>query len=193
MPCRIGTQNLVALYSRLRKSNVSMPDSIDGISYPAAVARKPRRLDFSTPRIRFLRSSSEKLIEFSLENEFQTFLYFEKRRTQRSKGCFVLLLLELSPSLQKGLIDNLIATLRDSMRETDIAGWHKTGAVIGIVFTEVDPMNSAAISEVLLNKTVAALTLRFPTEIMRDIRAKVTSFPEHLRDERQAELHTAVG
>ena len=79
------------------------------------------------------------------------------------------------------------------MRETDIAGWYRTGTVMGVVFTEVDPTNSAAISEVLLNKTIAALSLRFPEEVMSNIFAKVTPFPENLRDEHLEELQSAAG
>jgi len=170
-----------------------MIKSIDKILRPEIVSRKPRRLDLSTPRLRSFCSYSEKLIEFSPEKEFQTFLYFEKRRATRSRSCFVLFLLEVSPSLQESCIDSLVAALRDSMRETDIVGWYKTGTVIGVVFTEVDPVNSAAISEVLLNRTVGALSLRFPNEVMSNILARVTAFPQDLQDQPQEELQSAAG
>jgi hypothetical protein len=136
--------------------------------------------------------SSEKMIDFSPEKDFQTFLYFERRRAARSKRCCALLLLEVGSSLEKSQIESLVAALQSSMRETDIAGWYKAGTVIGVVFTEVDPANSAAISEILLNKTVGALSLRFPKEVMSNILAKVTAFPENLQDERQPELQSAV-
>ena len=105
----------------------------------------------------------------------------------------MLFLLEVSPSLQESCIDSLVAALQDSMRETDIAGWYKAGTVIGVVFTEVDPVNSAAISEVLLNKTVGALSLRFPKEVMCKILARVTAFPENLQNEQLEELQSAAG
>ena len=170
-----------------------MINSIDRRLLPEIVARKPRRLELSAPPLRSFCSNSAKLMEFSPEKKFQTFLHFEKRRAERSRKCFVLFLLDVGPSLQESCIDSLVAALQDSMRETDIAGWYKTGTVIGVVFTEVDPMNSAAISKVLLNKTVGALSLRFPTEVMSNILARVTAFPEKLQDERQAELRSAVG
>jgi hypothetical protein len=170
-----------------------MINSNDRMSLPKMVVRKPRRLDISTARLKSFCRKSETLIDFSPEKDFQTFLHFEKRRVARSRSCFVLFLLEVSPSLQQNCIEGLVAALRNSMRETDIAGWYKTGTVIGIVFTEVDPANSAAISEVLLNKTVGALSLRFPKEVMSSLFAKVAAFPENLHDEQQEELQSAAG
>jgi hypothetical protein len=170
-----------------------MTDSTDRMLLPKIVARKPRRLDLSVPRLKSFCRNSENLIEFSPEKDFQTFLYFERRRAARSKSCCALLLLEVSSSLEKSQIESLVAALQDSMRETDIAGWYKTGSVIGVVFTEVDPTNSAAISEILLNKTVGALSLRFPKEVMSRIFAKVAAFPENLLDEQQEELRSAAG
>jgi PleD family two-component response regulator len=170
-----------------------MPDAIDKILLPRLTVQKTARKYSSTVQPRALSTISDKLVELAREAEFQTFLRFERRRAERSGRCFVLLLLEIGRSLQKNRIDTLARALRDSMRETDLAGWYKTGSVIGVVFTEVDANYAPAISEVLLNKVVAALNSRLPDEVMSHICATVTIFPGKPQDERQIELQKAAG
>jgi hypothetical protein len=170
-----------------------MPDSTEKILLPRLTVRNPGRKYSSTVRPRALSTTSDKLVELAPEETFQTFLRFERRRAERSGRCFVLLLLEIGSSLQKNRINTLASALRDSMRETDLAGWYKTGAVVGVVFTEVDADYVPAISEVLLNKVVASLNLRLPDEVMSNVSAKTTVFPGDLQDNKRIALQSAVG
>src|ERR1700742_2520267 len=130
-----------------------MSDIVDNAFLPRLAVQNPRRRRVSNTQSRALSLPADSLVELVPEKEFQTFLHFERRRSQRHRKCFVLLLLEVGAAFQTTWLNTLASALRDSMRETDVAGWYKTGGVIGVVFTEVNPISSASISAVLLNKT----------------------------------------
>ena len=88
-------------------------------------------------------------------------LALERKRTDRSRRCFVLMLLE-SESLLKGVkkseaLNNIVDALSSSTRETDIKGWYKDGSVIGVIFTEIGDASGGAVANALLNKVTNAL------------------------------------
>src|SRR6202030_2434084 len=65
----------------------------------------------------------------------------ERKRTERSRKPFLLMLLDLGhgiPSERNGqVLRRLLSALSTSTRETDITGWYQKNSVIGIMFTEV--------------------------------------------------------
>jgi sugar transferase (PEP-CTERM system associated) len=75
------------------------------------------------------------------EEMFHQILYMEKRRAERSKKPFFLMLLNT-----KGLADtishvqflmSLEPALAAATRETDIKGWYEEGFILGVLFTEL--------------------------------------------------------
>lgn len=75
---------------------------------------------------------------------FAQLLSLERKRTDRSQRPFLLMLLDLRRLLreaphQKGkLVKSLIKALQLCARQTDVIGWYKHNALIGIIFTELD-------------------------------------------------------
>src|SRR5690349_14106508 len=63
------------------------------------------------------------------EQEFARALTLERKRAERSRKLFVMLLLEVRPPHRGAERDTLLARtvpiIRGSIRETDVAGWHK--------------------------------------------------------------------
>jgi lipopolysaccharide/colanic/teichoic acid biosynthesis glycosyltransferase len=87
-------------------------------------------------------------------------LCLERNRAERSGRRLVLMLVE-SPSLlkheeQTGAAKKIQHVLSRVTRETDIKGWHKDGAVIGVIFTEI-PMAETSIVQILSRKVNQAL------------------------------------
>ena len=79
------------------------------------------------------------------EGFFNDLLRVEKRKTERSRRPFLLMLIDLEhPDLhEKEEVARQIAiALFSTSRETDVKGWHKRAAVIGIIFTEPNPENN---------------------------------------------------
>jgi lipopolysaccharide/colanic/teichoic acid biosynthesis glycosyltransferase len=77
-----------------------------------------------------------------LEEHFNSLLCLERKRTERSKKPFLLMLLnieKLSAMNGNHEIANRIAYMLCSVtRDTDIKGWVKENSVIGVIFTEIN-------------------------------------------------------
>jgi exopolysaccharide biosynthesis polyprenyl glycosylphosphotransferase len=65
----------------------------------------------------------------------------ERRRTERSRRGFALMLLDASELLaansREDSLDAILAALTESTRDTDIQGWYEDNSVIGVIFTEI--------------------------------------------------------
>jgi len=75
------------------------------------------------------------------EEGFRRVISRERRRTERSRKPFLLMLLDLGdpqlPSVANGKnLGRLLTALSASTRETDVAGWYKDDCIIGMMFTE---------------------------------------------------------
>jgi len=95
------------------------------------------------------------------EETFQNMLTLERRRAERSRKPFVLMLLDASLSPDAGTADLLMSrvtsVLLKSTRETDLVGWYKKGVILGILFTEVSVEVTTPITEILHSKVVSAV------------------------------------
>ena len=112
-----------------------------------------------------------------------TMLRLERKRTERSNRRFVLMLLEGCALLKAGeeqdTFHKVVAALSHSTRETDIKGWYKNHAVIGMIFTEVGEAEGKSIAKALLNKVTNALCATLGVEQINEIKLSFHVFPEH--------------
>jgi lipopolysaccharide/colanic/teichoic acid biosynthesis glycosyltransferase len=95
------------------------------------------------------------------EETFKRMIAVERKRTERSGGCFLLMLLEAGnqQSLgknEKSLI-NILSVLHSSIRETDMIGWYKDRTTVGVMFTGLSRMDTSSILSVILNKVSTTL------------------------------------
>ena len=92
---------------------------------------------------------------------FHTMLTFERRRAERSRKPFVLMLIDSQAVHLNGnarsFRDRFTSIVTHATRETDIVGWHKEGAVLAVIFTETNHGEGSPITEVLYAKVVTAL------------------------------------
>ena len=93
-------------------------------------------------------------------SQFQLLLQVERRRTERSKKPFILMLVDLSAVPVGRHPDDELAKLRfvllSGSRETDIRGWYEQDKIMGIIFTEVTSVDKASIEHILkkVNDTI---------------------------------------
>src|SRR5208283_597016 len=70
---------------------------------------------------------------------FRRMLAIERKRTERSKEPFLLMLLDAgSPTgseLNGDALKNMATSLLESSRETDIIGWYNESKTVGVMFT----------------------------------------------------------
>jgi lipopolysaccharide/colanic/teichoic acid biosynthesis glycosyltransferase len=110
-------------------------------------------------------------------------LSLERKRSERSGTGFVLVLLDSTRLLksQGGLqaIEGALLALSRSSRDTDIQGWFKDGATIGVIFTELAlDADERSIATALLSKVTMALTSALSLRQIHGISLSLHAFPE---------------
>ena len=90
------------------------------------------------------------------EDMFTKVLSIERKRSERSRQRFVLMLVHTGELLEaeegEAMLGAIIRVLSMSIRETDLPGWYKENGVIGVICTEIgsgsiDSIISALIAE----------------------------------------------
>jgi lipopolysaccharide/colanic/teichoic acid biosynthesis glycosyltransferase len=114
------------------------------------------------------------------ETNFQRLLGIERRRTERSKKPFLLMLLDISSLMAeeyKEIIFKLESSLSGILRETDIRGWYNERGVIGVVFTEMASLEAPAIEEIF-RKIHRLLNDKLPEILFKKIAISFHIYPE---------------
>jgi lipopolysaccharide/colanic/teichoic acid biosynthesis glycosyltransferase len=118
------------------------------------------------------------------EDTFHTMLALERRRAERSRKPFVLMLLDAHSLFQNGnsgrLLEQLTSAVLASSRETDLIGWYKQGSILGVIFTEVNLSEKNPITQALLGKVVKALHERVDRQYASKVVITAHLFPENL-------------
>jgi len=126
------------------------------------------------------RSDGVEQEEVLVENVFHSMLTLERRRAERSRNPFVLMLLDAN--LENGAAEQILAQAVDivvaSKRETDLVGWYKQGAILGVIFTEVNVEAEAPIAETLRTKIETAFAKHLGRERAAKIAISFHVFPE---------------
>src|SRR5262249_11565764 len=115
---------------------------------------------------------------------FTRTLYIERKRSERSGRAFVLMTLESPRLLHSGgdrqAPDKVLLVLPASPRDTDIKGWYKDGATIGVIFTELGPnVDGRAVIGALLNKVITALSSTLTIGQINEIKLSFRVYPEN--------------
>jgi lipopolysaccharide/colanic/teichoic acid biosynthesis glycosyltransferase len=114
------------------------------------------------------------------ENVFHSMLTLERRRAERSRKPFVLMLIDAN--LENGTAEVILRQAVDivvsSKRETDLVGWYKQGAILGIIFTEVTLEGDLPITETLRSKMETAFIKHLGRERSAKIAISLHIFPE---------------
>ena len=114
------------------------------------------------------------------ETVFHSLLTHERRRAERSRKPFVLMLLDAnledgsSAEILKRAVDVILA----SKRETDLVGWYKRDMILGIIFTEVNVDGERPITDTLRDKIETALSKFLGREPAAKISISLHLFPE---------------
>jgi len=116
------------------------------------------------------------------EETFRRTIAVERKRTERSKSPFLLMLLETGDGVraeqQRVILDVIIAALTLSSRDTDIVGWYKERAVVGAMFTGLTGDDRASIVDMIVERVSGTLRDELPAEQFEQIRISVHFFPD---------------
>jgi len=115
------------------------------------------------------------------EAAFLQALCVERKRAERSRKRFVLMLLEFEP-VRSGnrdlLVNKTVSVIRSSIRETDIAGWHREYSALGVIFSELGTATKDSILGALGGKMTAALRAVLSDEQFVQINMTFHCFPD---------------
>lgn len=116
------------------------------------------------------------------QRSFQRAICQERKRAERSRKSFLLLLLDIGQlCAQDGHdagIKTIISSLLATSRDTDIAGWYHEGTVLGAMFTEIAAEGRTVIVSAILSRVNGALYNNLPFEKFNLITLSHCLFPE---------------
>jgi lipopolysaccharide/colanic/teichoic acid biosynthesis glycosyltransferase len=116
------------------------------------------------------------------EDTFKRTIAVERKRTERSKDPFLLMLLETTS--HQGLekhengLNSILSVLPSSIRETDIIGWYKHRATIGVMFTGLARNDKNAILSVILGKVSTTLRDQLTQDQFNQVTFSFHFFPD---------------
>jgi lipopolysaccharide/colanic/teichoic acid biosynthesis glycosyltransferase len=116
------------------------------------------------------------------EESFQKMISLERKRTERSRKPFLLMLLDMGnclPSDKNGrTLQKTLSALSVTTRETDVTGWYKNNSVVGVMFTEIGIEDRSSIVSTMLTRISEALRRDLSLEQINQINISFHLFPE---------------
>ena len=106
----------------------------------------------------------------------------ERKRTERSGQPFVLLLIDggtCLPSDRNGrVLSKILSALSLSTRETDVTGWYKDHAIVGVMFTDISAEDRESIFGTVMSRVTDTLQHNLSLEKFQQISISLHVFPE---------------
>jgi len=116
------------------------------------------------------------------EESFHRMISLERKRTERSKKPFLLMLLDMGdrlPADQNGkALDKILSALSLSTRETDVTGWYKNNSVVGVMFTEFGADAHNTIMSTMMTRVSETLRNNLNSQQFGEISISFHLFPE---------------
>jgi lipopolysaccharide/colanic/teichoic acid biosynthesis glycosyltransferase len=116
------------------------------------------------------------------ENSFHRAISVERKRTERSQRPFLLMLLDLGRIMVDDkhgkILDKILSSLSMSIRETDVTGWKKSGAILGIMFTEIPTEGRTSIVGTMMSRVSGVLYNNLTFDQFNQITISYCVFPE---------------
>jgi len=122
------------------------------------------------------------------EEAFQYFLEIERKRSELSNLPFLLMLVDFNkhPRIDAVTADKLFSVLSVCLRDTDFIGWYREGRVAGAVLTQhVEATDGDDLADVARGRIEVALRQRLPSELARQLHARVYQVPPHVTSRAQ--------
>jgi lipopolysaccharide/colanic/teichoic acid biosynthesis glycosyltransferase len=121
------------------------------------------------------------LTRFTLPEElFLGMLCLERKRAERSENKFALVLIDVRAAIAAnsgaGIVTRIVKGIDGARRETDLLGWYRTDAILGVIFTELGDVPEAEVNQHLQNKISAGLALELTKEELEQIEVSLHVF-----------------
>lgn len=115
------------------------------------------------------------------EESFRRVIAIERKRTERSKSPFVLMLLEVtnqSPEKAATALESVMSVLLATSRDTDLVGWYKSKNTIGALFTGLVAGDKSSILMTILSRATNTLRDELSFEQFNLINISLHYYPD---------------
>lgn len=115
------------------------------------------------------------------EESFRRVIAIERKRTERSKSPFVLMLVEISnqnSTKTAPALEIVMTSLLASSRDTDVVGWYKGKNTIGALFTGLVPGEKSALLMTILTRATSTLREELSFEQFNLISISLHYYPD---------------
>jgi len=112
---------------------------------------------------------------------FRRMIALERKRSERSRKPFMLLLLDMGdrPSERNGrILGTILSVLSLATRETDVTGWYTNDSVVGVMFTEIAVNDKSSIPGAILARVTDTLRNHLAFEQFNRVSVSFHVFPE---------------
>jgi len=118
---------------------------------------------------------------FYSAHSFHHMLRIERKRAERSKKPFLMMLLDLSGLHTRHRNSHILEKIRSALasctRETDIRGWYERNKTVGAIFTEMASIDESSV-EIVFRKLHSAFAEVLDPEWIKEIKISFHIFPE---------------
>lgn len=114
------------------------------------------------------------------EPQFSAALRLERRRTERSRRPFLLMLADFEAIAMNAAakLDDLASALAAAARETDTVGWHRQNEVLGAIFTELGVNDRSDVLISVKQRVSAVMHEKLGDKLARKVSLSFHFFPE---------------
>ena len=115
------------------------------------------------------------------EESFRRVIAIERKRTERSKAPFVLMLVEIAnqnTAKTTPALETVVSSLLTASRDTDVVGWYKGKTTIGALFTGLVSGEKSAILMTILTRATSTLREELSFEQFNLISISLHFYPD---------------
>jgi len=120
---------------------------------------------------------------------FRRMITLERKRSERSRKPFMLLLLDMGdrlPSQKNGkILGKILTALSGATRDTDVTGWYANHCVVGVMFTEISTGDSSSVPTTIIARVTETLRKNLALEQFNKVSLSFHVFPEDWNDDAQ--------
>ena len=116
------------------------------------------------------------------EKGFKRAIALERKRSERSKEPFLLMLVDVGDDPESDdsqrVMESMVSVLVGCSRDTDVLGWYRDRNTVGVMFTALMPANKELILTTILNRISAMLRDELTFEQYNQVNLSFHFFPD---------------
>jgi lipopolysaccharide/colanic/teichoic acid biosynthesis glycosyltransferase len=150
----------------------------------AAISSEPKAVKVEDQREAITRLTSSVVAPLP-QTAFRRLLCQERRRSERSRKSFLLMLVRhksAKPHTDQIALERVFQPLGALIRETDTVGWFESKQALGVIFTELGDAELAVAVKSIESKALAGLQRALDPNQLKKLEISIYSYPQSWKD-----------